>query len=121
MIGSTRSEQQWLERIEANREHLRRLAGALDRKLGPAAERGVPFDSMDDGERAELLSGRALLEVLAENRAQIEHALERLDAGLYGRCEDCGDRIDEERLAFRPESTRCLDCQRGREGHRRIA
>ncbi len=48
---------------------------------------------------------------IIEAHAQLAHALAIVDAGGYGICEDCGARISEARLAFRPESTRCLTCQ----------
>ncbi|MEX2580566.1 MAG: TraR/DksA C4-type zinc finger protein [Verrucomicrobiales bacterium] len=42
----------------------------------------------------------------------LELALERLDAGTYGRCEICGEDIAFERLKTAPESTRCSACAR---------
>ena len=50
----------------------------------------------------------ALLENTADQRAQVQAALARLDAGTYGTCVDCGQPIDEARLEFRPEAARCL-------------
>jgi DnaK suppressor protein len=57
------------------------------------------------------LAIETMLRLLAENREQVERALERLQVGLYGYCEDCGGRIPEERLRCRPEATRCVDCK----------
>lgn len=31
--------------------------------------------------------------------------------GTYGFCEDCGQKIDPERLEALPEATRCINCQ----------
>jgi len=42
---------------------------------------------------------------------QVERALDRLNAGKYGLCEDCEEPIATERLRFRPEATRCVACQ----------
>ncbi len=49
----------------------------------------------------------------------VEHALARLAAGEYGRCEACGREIDPERLAVRPAARFCLEDQREaeREAH----
>jgi DnaK suppressor protein len=47
----------------------------------------------------------ALNEVLA--------ALHRLDAGTYGRCENCGATISVERLEVLPQTPVCMTCQRG--------
>jgi len=46
-----------------------------------------------------------------QERERILAAQQRLDAGTYGSCVDCGRRIDEERLEARPQVDRCLPCQ----------
>lgn len=38
-------------------------------------------------------------------------ALRRMDKGTYGACVDCGHRIAATRLDFRPEASRCIECQ----------
>ena len=53
----------------------------------------------------------ALIEAAQARSAEAEAALARLDAGTYGACIDCGEKIAEERLSFRPEAARCLPCQ----------
>ncbi|MFO7173152.1 MAG: TraR/DksA C4-type zinc finger protein [Bacillota bacterium] len=45
----------------------------------------------------------------------IQQALDRIDAGTYGRCEACGGPIPEERLEALPMATLCLPCQEARE------
>jgi DnaK suppressor protein len=42
--------------------------------------------------------------------AELESALERMDAGDYGRCEQCGNPIAPGRLAARPTARKCIDC-----------
>lgn len=42
---------------------------------------------------------------------QIEAALQRLEAGLYGRCAACDRAIEAERLAILPSTTHCIGCQ----------
>lgn len=55
----------------------------------------------------------------AEDQAQqIRAALARLDAGGYGRCQKCGQPIDEERLEFLPLSTHCIRCAQPRKAGR---
>jgi len=39
---------------------------------------------------------------------KVEHALVRIDAGGFGRCEACGDPIEAERLDALPYTTLCL-------------
>jgi RNA polymerase-binding transcription factor DksA len=46
---------------------------------------------------------------LTEQRRRVQDALERLDAGEYGRCAVCGRGIDDERLEARPEARTCRE------------
>lgn len=48
--------------------------------------------------------------------ARIDEALERLEAGIYGRCTDCGEPIEERRLAALPQASRCASCAEQNEG-----
>lgn len=41
---------------------------------------------------------------------QIDHALSRVQAGLYPLCEVCGNRIEMERLRAMPFATTCARC-----------
>jgi DnaK suppressor protein len=43
---------------------------------------------------------------------EIDDALRRIDAGTYGVCENCGQRIEPERLEALPYARLCLDCKR---------
>ena len=47
--------------------------------------------------------------------AAIGAAVERLDAGTFGRCERCGKEIPEERLKAVPYASRCVACQEQQE------
>jgi len=42
----------------------------------------------------------------------IEEALLLAQAGAYGICQSCGERIEPARLEILPEATLCLKCQR---------
>lgn len=52
-----------------------------------------------------------------EIHQRITEALERMDKGKYGSCEDCGREIDLERLEALPYTTLCFECQREEEAH----
>jgi DnaK suppressor protein len=54
----------------------------------------------------------SILEVRNQMRLQVEAALQRLDEGTYGICEDCLTPINEERLKAMPFARRCINCQR---------
>ena len=41
----------------------------------------------------------------------IDVALERIDSGDFGWCEDCGDEIPKARMETKPDALRCVDCQ----------
>jgi len=41
---------------------------------------------------------------------EVEQSLASLDASTYGRCEECGEPIDDARLAESPTARRCGAC-----------
>ena len=42
--------------------------------------------------------------------ARIERALQRIDAGTYGRCQTCGEDIAPGRLEALPDTPTCVGC-----------
>lgn len=42
---------------------------------------------------------------------KIRDALERIETGEFGICEECGDEISEARLKVRPVTTLCINCK----------
>ena len=46
-----------------------------------------------------------------EELRDIDAALQRMDKGEYGQCEQCGADIDYARLEVQPTATRCVACQ----------
>jgi len=42
----------------------------------------------------------------------IKLALEKIKKGAYGNCENCGQKINEERLKVYPEARLCLNCEK---------
>ena len=42
---------------------------------------------------------------------EVTDALSRIDEGIYGQCEDCGEQIAPERLGALPWARRCMPCQ----------
>ncbi|MDG4766279.1 TraR/DksA C4-type zinc finger protein [Solwaraspora sp. WMMD406] len=77
-------------------------------------------DQADSGTKtAERDAAQSLIRTIAERRTQFEHALARLAAGDYGRCEGCAQPIPVERLEIYPSATTCVACKQSRE--RRVA
>ncbi len=85
--------------------------GGLVSRVDMAAE----HDVRDFENRAQALSERddefAMNEHETAELGALDAALERLDAGHYGQCKDCGVTIPEERLAAYPSALRCISCQ----------
>ena len=46
---------------------------------------------------------------------KIQKAIERIDDGSFGACEECGEKISVKRLEARPETTLCIRCKEDQE------
>lgn len=53
-----------------------------------------------------------VLEIEQAELAQIDRALEAIEDGTYGICEECGGEIAIERLEALPFATLCIECKR---------
>ena len=42
---------------------------------------------------------------------KIKEAIKRIDDGVYGICEVCGEPISDKRLKARPVTTQCIECK----------
>lgn len=70
-------------------------------------------DIGDDGMEIEQVSKNlALKQHLERLLAQIEAAVRRIEQGVYGMCERCGQAILPERLEVLPYATTCVSCAR---------
>lgn len=52
----------------------------------------------------------AMLSFARSRLAEVDSAMDRLQAGAYGWCEGCGKAIPEERLLARPVARHCVGC-----------
>ena len=107
---------------ERLREQYAELQARLARLEGEALEfdedSRPKYSNHPADEAAALLdrTGRdAVARVLVDDMQQVERALERLAAGSYGLCNDCGQPIPPKRLEARPTATLCVSCQSQRE------
>ena len=77
----------------------------------------------EPADRAALESDRnATLRIRDRERkliSKIEAALQRIEDGIYGVCESCGEAIDVERLRARPVTTLCIQCKADQEAEER--
>lgn len=97
--------------IEQINEHEKEIEEALQNES--ASER-IPDPSTAEGGTLsfEYEMARELDEAAADRVRQIDHAMERMEAGTYGICEECGKDIPMERLKFMPHVTLCVECAR---------
>lgn len=51
---------------------------------------------------------------------KIDEALERIAAGTFGICENCGNEISSKRLLARPVTTLCIECKTRQEQEEKI-
>jgi len=103
-------------RLVARRDALRKaLTGDLDsyREIAAQDVVGDNVDAAVDNANDEISS--QLVEIESRELGQIEHALQRIVQGHYGRCEYCGGKIAEARLNALPYTNSCIDCQRENE------
>jgi DnaK suppressor protein len=103
------------------------IQSGMDRTRGGAADRNEiakeltkdPYGSaslIHDDEIVADMMDRRIKELQAVNRA-----LEDIDAGRYGICQECEEPIAKARLKAMPFTTRCVACQSALEGLRRAA
>ena len=57
----------------------------------------------------------AMIGLHLQKARDLNAALDRVQAGTYGTCIDCGDDINFERLSAYPTAKRCIICQSRRE------
>ena len=50
---------------------------------------------------------------------KIHEALQKIEEGNFGECEECGDDIGMERLKARPVTSLCIECKRRQEASER--
>ena len=81
---------------------------------GVSRSGGALMDAFDVAAQSEQAArAAALASVVAEAQAQEVHAEARAAQGFAGICEDCGGRIDAQRMAAYPWATTCRTCARG--------
>jgi DnaK suppressor protein len=105
-------------RLETYRRHLLQMRGEtvknfldLEGDLRTlAGEREIEYV-----DRAQAVAWEQVLAGLDDRaRSQVEEieaALKRIESGSFGRCEECGEALQEERLDTMLTARRCLRCQ----------
>ncbi len=100
------------------REERERLTKALEQMRASAppmgeAKEGSPYGKKEEGatEAFELEKRLALEKRLMVLLSEVEHALDKLEKGTYGKCDVCGQSVELARLEVLPQATLCLGCK----------
>lgn len=93
---------------------IQRLKNDIAKHALLAQERSTSGNDIgDDGMELEQVGKNLALKKHLEGLlAQIEAAVRRIEQGVYGMCERCGNAINPARLEALPYATTCLDCAR---------
>jgi DnaK suppressor protein len=97
-------------RLEKRRGELLELARRNDAGIAEIrGEREIEFGDEAQSEEAQDRMAR-IGEAERSELKRIEAALERVAAGTYGTCAECGEAIDLRRLEAAPFALLCADC-----------
>lgn len=100
-------------RLQAERDRLQGDIAALDAEdQQPSDDAGIGNHIADDATDVMNRERNAALRNNANDLlAQVDAALERIEAGTYGTCERCGKPINPDRLDALPYASYCITCQ----------
>lgn len=91
--------------------------------LSDSAEQEEIVPAGDSADIASLEINHANLQKIGKRETyllkKIDLALEKVDNGTYGECEDCGEQIAVARLQARPVAQLCIDCKTVQENNER--
>jgi RNA polymerase-binding transcription factor DksA len=103
------------ERLKKEKTQLLEKIEELRARGQPLPERreGSPFGKREEeaDEALELEKRLALEQSLRNSLNEVEHALQKYEAGTYGFCDSCGQLIEQGRLEALPQASLCLSCK----------
>ncbi len=98
----------------SQRKKLESLKQEISRRVEKAKADFTSLHSADWSEQVTERENEEVLEALINEGeaelAQINQALERMEAGSYGACVRCGEPINPERLQALPYTSLCIRC-----------
>ncbi len=120
-------DQEFIEKQQARLEELRtelvRMVEGLEADQRYRAEEEEDFTEHDSGDMSHSLFTRELdatVEQTLERRLRnVERALQKIEEGTYGICDDTGEPIPRGRLEAVPEAIYTVEAQQRRERERR--
>jgi DnaK suppressor protein len=100
--------------LEKRKSELESKLAELQSRLASIKRDLTQAHSGDSAEQAQERENDEVVDAIGnETRLSIsviQASLDRIEQGIYGQCEKCGDDIDAQRLEVVPEATRCVDC-----------
>jgi RNA polymerase-binding transcription factor DksA len=102
------------------RQRLEQLLSDVDRSIStleaenarPPSSLGRDIDTADPGSAlSDADREAAVIEAMMGQRGHLTAALDRIEAGSYGKCVECGAALPDDRLEARPDAARCVTCQ----------
>lgn len=101
--------------LKIRQELVQRKAEIEQEMQALSAEPMVDNQSQDDGDQVVSITMESLRNSLQGTQyleyTNILAALDAIDKGTYGICQECGQGISQNRLKYNPNARRCLECQ----------
>ena len=111
------------QRLQEIKAELERMVRGLEEDQQHRAEEEGDFTQHDSGDMSQSLFNRELdatVEQTMEKRLEaVERALQKVEEGTYGLCDDTGEAIPKGRLEAMPEAIYTVEAQQRREKERR--
>lgn len=100
--------------LQALRAEMERIQAEIAEHARLAQDRSTAGNDVGDdaSQISEVSKNLALKRHLERLLTQIQSAIRRIEQGVYGLCERCGQAINPERLQALPYATTCLNCAR---------
>lgn len=104
-------------KLEEEKSKLEGNLAKIARPTGTPGDYETNFDELgtdkdDNATEVEEYSDNLAIETSLEGQLKdIDDALERMEKGTYGICEDCKEEIDIERLKAYPSARTCIKCK----------
>ncbi|MFA6042146.1 MAG: TraR/DksA C4-type zinc finger protein [Patescibacteria group bacterium] len=103
--------------LQQVRQRLMKEYDAVTKRLSTLMDKGKSmweeYGNKDEENAAEVSEFQDTLSMeknLEKSKADLEAALQQVDAGTYGKCHTCGKAIESERLKLAPAATLCTSC-----------
>jgi DnaK suppressor protein len=110
------------EQVESFRSMLLEKRDEIVRRAEQTLKEDMTLDADDLPDEMDLASSEYLQAFTFRLRGReknlldkIQKALERIDDGTFGICEECAEPISPKRLEARPETTLCIRCKEEQE------